>query len=521
MNSKILVVDDLTDRKPFYKLLEEACNDPLVAPPSFKIELVFADDQYHAERLLHSKLYSFSAIIQDIVLTNWKGCSARDILAMVPDKMPVVLVSSQWDSEEVRSLVTDFPTKNCRMFIHWEDISNKQRVEDGSIRRILFTLAKYIEDYKKLDYSLWLQKDDPIRILHLSDMQFGGFDNWLQKLHVGHCATTIKRYWKEGPTFIAITGDIAQRGLPQEYDAAFKWISEFVSHFSWNIPTNRILMVPGNHDICLPLATSSMLTLREKVKRTKDTGQNKGKKEYIVDFLKDSESSLINNSLIDYSLRPYLDFYNRLTTNKMLPEIADENRWKASRYSLPWIEARFHHLGVVFFGLNTSRPIEPRVLPSREISEVTVEEIIKELNKILENVETPPLFIGLTHHYPRYAPEEWGVKEANRFDQLFSDIPKVGLWLHGHWHQRSTSLNSTTGKARLVINSAPSLTLKESYRPPDSARGFSLIELKRKDDSVIGCEIFPIEYANGILIDRSSEGKLYEIDKNGYFLDKN
>lgn len=519
MRHKILVIDDnYTTRSASYRCLEDACRDPdKITPPLFEIDLIYARTPLEIENLLSQNV--FSAVILDIVLNNreWTGGApvrASDMLSKLNNNIPVALLSSHWYSEEVKNLVAEWPTKNCRMFIHWDDLENKDRVKEGSLTRVLFELAKHIETYCNIDYSLQLTADDPIRILHLSDLQFGGFDKWKLKLDAGHCANTIRRLWPSGPTFIVITGDIAERGLPEEYEAAHKWVSELVAQFSWILPTSRLFIVPGNHDICLPFAAGSHLTLQETeesiLARTKTPS---AKKDFYVAFDVDP---IKYNDLTDFAFRPYLDFTGRLAPRLLLSVSADEERRKASRQSLAWLEARFRHLGVVFFGLNTTQPVNPRKLPSRAIPLPTVEDITAEIRKVLDD-GNPPLVIGMTHHYPLHGKAEWAVDEPEHFTQLFTDVPRIALWLHGHWHLRETTDHSISGGGRLVVNSAPTLSVREEHRPPDTARGFSMIELTRLNNRIDGCRITPVDWVGHSLRIREGESSSFTVDDKGYF----
>jgi len=373
---------------------------------------------------------------------------------------------------------------------------------------------------KTLEFSLALEDDEPIRILHLSDLQFGGFGNWKQKLDASHCATTIRRRkgWKTGPTFIVITGDVAERGLPNEYDAAYSWLKEFVSEFGWVLPSSRVLVVPGNHDVCLPFAASSQLTLQE----TKDSiarrqSDPKASKDFVVDFASAESSS---TDLRDFAFRPYLDFCSRITPRLFLAPSQDADRRESSRHSYAWVESRFRHLGVTFFGLNTAQPVQYRTITGRSVPRSTIEDIVRETQAIATDMESPPLVIGLTHHYPLRGQKNWAVEEPEHFSQLFTDAPRVALWLHGHWHLRETSIMSTARTTGvLVVNSAPSLTVSEGKRPPDTARGFSMIELSRSEGKIHDCSILPVEWngPNGLVI-REAEGKRFNLDCHGFFV---
>lgn len=524
MHHKILVIDDNhKERAEIYEQLAIACADRAVAtPPSFGIEIILAQHPLDVETLLRNN--SFSAVILDVVLNGWKGASgvpvrATDMLAKLDDSIPVALLSSEWVSDEVKNLVATWPTKNCRMFIHWDDISDKAHIEAGSLTRVLCELAKYIEAYKNIDYSIELEDGIPIRILHLSDLQFGGFNNWKLKLDAPHCANVIRRKWKDGPTFIVITGDIAERGFPIEYDAAYSWLSELVSEFGWSLPSSRILLVPGNHDVCLPFAASSMLALEE----TQDSKNARAKdpmleKKLRIDFAADEK---LVCDLADYAFRPYLDFCTRLAPRNLLPLPEDTDRKNSARYSYAWVEARFRHYGIVFFGLNTAQPVHFRTVPDRAVPKPTIESLAQEVRQIAGKLPSPPLVIGLTHHSPLRGQKGEAVDEPEHFAQLFTDAPRIALWLHGHWHNRETSHTSVPGNHQLVINSAPSLTLHETRRPPDSARGFSMLELERPENEITGCKIYPVEWSgtNGLVI-REAEGKLYEVDASGYLSPK-
>lgn len=522
MRHKILVIDDFyEERSKVYDRLRQACLDPgkYATPASFEIDLVYANASWQVDELLRQN--SFSAVVLDVVLSGWKDSAgepvrASDMLAKIDNNLPVALLSSEWLSKEVKAIVSEWPTKNCRMFIHWDDILIDERVQKGSVSRIIHTLAGFIGAYKNIDFSLVLESNDPIRILHISDLQFGGFGEWKQKLDASHCATTIRKLWNEGPTFIAITGDIAERGLPEEFDAARAWIAEMASQFGWRLPSGRILLVPGNHDICIPLAASSTLMLRESDESKEAKRKNpKERRVLAIDFVPEKGMAY---DLLDYALRPYNDFCENVAPRPLLPFPVDEERKKSVRNSLAWVDARYRNEGVVFFGLNTARPILPHTVPGRDVAKVTVEAIVQELQKIVAEMEVKPLIIGLTHHYPLRGPQEWAVDQPDHFAQLFSDVPNVALWLHGHWHMRETTDITTPGGKRLVINSAPSLTVREEKRPPDTARGFSMIELKRQKGTVTKCEITSVEWVGttGLCI-REAEAKKYKRAKDGHF----
>jgi Icc-related predicted phosphoesterase/predicted hydrocarbon binding protein len=91
-----------------------------------------------------------------------------------------------------------------------------------------------------------------VNILHLSDLHFGiesimpsgAFKERMLSLE-GLAKSLLRR--KQKPNALVITGDIAYRGLICEFDEAERWLCGFINEL--NIPRNRIVICPGNHDI--------------------------------------------------------------------------------------------------------------------------------------------------------------------------------------------------------------------------------------------------------------------------------
>ena len=106
-----------------------------------------------------------------------------------------------------------------------------------------------------------------IRILHLSDFHFDHEKQWDQVLLLRDLPPAIGQFVQQGlaPDFVAITGDVANKGRKQDYETAEKWITERLLPVLPE-PFNRkqILIVPGNHDIdrsVSRIAATSTLTV--------------------------------------------------------------------------------------------------------------------------------------------------------------------------------------------------------------------------------------------------------------------
>ncbi|MGO8752389.1 MAG: metallophosphoesterase family protein [Thermoguttaceae bacterium] len=93
--------------------------------------------------------------------------------------------------------------------------------------------------------------DQPIRILHLSDFHFSNRRKWdTDRVFLG-LAAVIRGFQAQGlaPDLVAITGDIAKTGKPEDYQEAEKWLDGcLLPALGEGFPREHLLMVPGNHD---------------------------------------------------------------------------------------------------------------------------------------------------------------------------------------------------------------------------------------------------------------------------------
>ena len=93
--------------------------------------------------------------------------------------------------------------------------------------------------------------DRPIRILHLSDIHFRAEKAWDADPVLRDLARFIGKEVEGGtvPDLVAITGDLAFAGTADEYALARTWIDdELWPALSDDLPRDRLLLVPGNHE---------------------------------------------------------------------------------------------------------------------------------------------------------------------------------------------------------------------------------------------------------------------------------
>ena len=93
----------------------------------------------------------------------------------------------------------------------------------------------------------------PLRILHLSDLHFSQKTNWDSESLLHGFTETVAQLAHDGPFHaVAVTGDIAFSGKPEEYEIALQWfrnqLGPALAQGDTPFPRDRFLIVPGNHD---------------------------------------------------------------------------------------------------------------------------------------------------------------------------------------------------------------------------------------------------------------------------------
>ncbi len=86
----------------------------------------------------------------------------------------------------------------------------------------------------------------PARLLELGGKRLTGWLNWKRKRHLVHDRATLKALLADlqaqASDHIAVTGDIANIGLPAEYARGREWLASLG-------PARDVSFIPGNHDI--------------------------------------------------------------------------------------------------------------------------------------------------------------------------------------------------------------------------------------------------------------------------------
>ena len=91
---------------------------------------------------------------------------------------------------------------------------------------------------------------NPIRVLHISDMHFSSETVWDADTVLFRLAADVEGLRREVGEIdlVVVTGDIADRGVAEEYSLATEWLTGPLAHAA-GVTTAQIQVVPGNHDV--------------------------------------------------------------------------------------------------------------------------------------------------------------------------------------------------------------------------------------------------------------------------------
>jgi hypothetical protein len=264
---------------------------------------------------------------------------------------------------------------------------------------------------------------EPIRWLHLSDFHVGK-DQYGQRQIFKYILDNIasKRKIGQAPDFVFITGDLANSGRSTEYK---EFVDQFLVPLSDLVKSDRILAIPGNHDV--------------------DRTQSKSVQRYGIlnrlgYFLDPDEFGLAERRLLFSRFQAYSD----CDCSGAAP------CWICSKegYYTQVVQVRGYNIGIL--GLNTAWFSDGDVQDRHELSPGKA---IVEAG--LEAIKGATLRIVLGHH-----PLNWFLdSEAEKISALFGRH-RV-LYLHGHLHKNQQRLEEAFSGPFLSLQSGASFQGRE------------------------------------------------------------
>lgn len=186
------------------------------------------------------------------------------------------LVVSSGEFSATQCAASGFPISLCEDLCYWLLLQRKESPPVTSYTVSSGGFLNWLRDYiyvptaassrairarmKDSNTGPPIIEDQVVSLLHVSDTQFGSkhiFEN--REITLTRLYEDLKRLNLSGirtPDVILVSGDIAESGMPEEYGDAF-WFREKLAEGLALSSRSRIIIVPGNHDVCWPLSRAS------------------------------------------------------------------------------------------------------------------------------------------------------------------------------------------------------------------------------------------------------------------------
>ena len=206
--------------------------------------------------------------VVDMVLDGaaWSPKSVSQLdQKLIDEKWPLLLVSARFDSNEAIERANRLVGKGRDLapfqFLTWSSIS---RAVDGIEQsEVAFIVGALLARARGQDLRFAKSSDEPIEILHITDPHFGKA-TW----DVGSLISlrlARQKYGLNMADFLAITGDIADRGNPPQYQLAKEYFVALVNNrvvagVEAGIARDRVFLCPGNHDFSRPVALAANIS---------------------------------------------------------------------------------------------------------------------------------------------------------------------------------------------------------------------------------------------------------------------
>lgn len=234
--------------------------------------------------------------LRDVMLApNWATADAVALTEYIArEGMPLILISEFFQNEalpELRSIVRrlgSFPP-----LMRWSDL---EEVVQGKAANEAFAIFEHFVDLLLDAEPLIVEDDEEIACIHITDLHYGDAGYFAGQIE--SVASAVQHLTQ--PSFLAITGDVTDKGMPQEFEKARKAIESLVEFGlvgkGTTLPSRRIAITPGNHDFSWGLALAGAIDV-----------ENYGASNEKITLSLSGENTRLAE-LAGFGLRPFNDF---------------------------------------------------------------------------------------------------------------------------------------------------------------------------------------------------------------------
>ncbi|MCC5640702.1 metallophosphoesterase [Nostoc sp. CHAB 5844] len=253
-----------------------------------------------------------------------------------------------------------------------------------------------------------------MHILHLSDLHFGTPDQ--AKLWSNQLASDLQNELDISQLdALILSGDIANKSTPAEYEAAQQFIYNLYQEFT--LKSEKIIIVPGNHDLNWSLAKKGY----QLFDRDEYEGQLKP-----GEYIEESASVIRVRDEEKYKQR-FEHFRNFYQIIKTQPYPLDYDQ----QYTLD----HFPNQNLLILGLNSAWQLDHHY---KSRASINMNALSNALTEIRRNQDYKNCLKIAVWHHPLDSAWEDRIKDQSFMEQLA--VAGFRLFLHGHVHKAETNL---------------------------------------------------------------------------------
>ncbi len=259
-------------------------------------------------------------------------------------------------------------------------------------------------------------------ILHLSDLHFGDTkdaNHWHGQLSndLGQLLTQLEPSQPSRLDALIISGDIANKSLSEEYEAAELFINRIMQNFG--LKHKQVAIVPGNHDLNWELSDEAYQPVKLNKYQDSLDEEDIEKNNLILDG---SFVLVPNSTQYEQRFKYFSDFYEKVI-------------WKPypQQYGQQYELRHFPEQNLLILGLNSAWKLnhDPKYRACASINPDALTNAIREINEN-HTYKNSLLKIAVWHH-PLNSPFEDRIKDHGFMEQLAQNGFRLAL--HGHIHR--------------------------------------------------------------------------------------
>jgi predicted MPP superfamily phosphohydrolase len=278
---------------------------------------------------------------------------------------------------------------------------------------------------------------NPFRILHLSDLHLARDHEWDSADVLKGATKAIVAFREKGlaPDLVALTGDLANTGKPDDYDRVRQWMDKTLLNDGLRIDASQIVIVPGNHDVDRSLVQGGAVKIQDRL-------LEQSTEESIAEVLK----SPIDRAVLFARHAAYVDFLEKIYGSR------NDSLWFSRIYQHG--SHRIHVAGLCSSWMSHRKQDKGALLVGRY-----------QLAQIADDADGASISIALIHHPIDYLPDFDKQHVSRAFEQTYRIV------LRGHLHDQQ-SLNHASPDAAYLEFACGAL-----YSGGSFPNAFQLIEI--------------------------------------------